>query len=207
MRPLPIAAIVGGHGEVAAVPILIRRIANDLDPSLIVTVDPVLRVSESWLMRPQERELERAVELAARKLGGRGAIFILIDCDWEDGCPATEAPDLLKLARRQRADMIISVVMAKKEYETWFIAAGESLRGTRRLMPDLDAPADPESIRGAKEWLSRHMPSNQPYAETTDQPALTAVFDMNTARRADSFDKCYREVALMVRRLTDESMS
>ena len=88
MRPLPIAAIVGGHGEVEAVPILIRRIANDIDPSLIVTVDPVLRVSESRLMRSQERELERAVELAARKLGGRGAIFILTDCDWEDGYPA-----------------------------------------------------------------------------------------------------------------------
>ena len=101
MRPLPIAAIVGGHGEVAAVPILIRRIANDLDPSLIVTVDPVLRVSESRLMRPQERELERAVELAARKLGGRGAIFILIDCDWEDGCPAKDAPDLLLRAKNR----------------------------------------------------------------------------------------------------------
>jgi hypothetical protein len=64
MRPLPIAAIVGGHGEVEAVPILIRRIANDIDPSLIVTVDPVLRVPESRLMKPQE--LERTVELAAR---------------------------------------------------------------------------------------------------------------------------------------------
>jgi len=205
MRPLPIAAIVGGHGEVEAVPILIRRIANDIDPSLIVTVDPVLRVPESRLMKPQE--LERTVELAARKLGGDGAIFILIDCDWDDGCPAKEGPELLKRAKNQRPDMVIAAVMAKKEYEAWFIAAGESLRGRRRLIPDLSAPADPESIRGAKEWLSRNMPSNQPYAETTDQPALTAVFDMNTARRADSFDKCYREVALIVRRLTDESTS
>ena len=103
--------------------------------------------------------------------------------------------------------MIISVVMAKKEYEAWFIAASESLRGTRRLVPDLNAPADPESIRGAKEWLSRHMPSNQPYAETTDQPALTAAFDLGAARRADSFDKCYREVASIVQKLIDEPQS
>ena len=102
--------------------------------------------------------------------------------------------------------MIISVVMAKKEYEAWFIAAGESLRGKRGLIPDLHAPTDPESIRGAKEWLSRHMPGSQPYAETTDQPALTAVFDLNMARRAESFDKCYREVAWMVRRLSEESV-
>ena len=31
--------------------------------------------------------------------------------------------------------MIISVVMAKKEYEAWFIAAGESLRGKRGSYP------------------------------------------------------------------------
>jgi hypothetical protein len=204
MRPLPIAAIVGGHGEVEAVPILIRRIAQEIAPTSIINVGPILRVSESRLMRPQEQELERAVEFAARKLGGRGGIFILTDCDWEDGCPAKDAPDLLLRAKKQRADMIISVVMAKKEYEAWFIAASESLRGTRRLIPDLNAPVDPENIRGAKEWLSRHMPSNQPYAETTDQPALTAVFDLNAARRADSFDKCYREVTLIVRRLIDE---
>jgi hypothetical protein len=202
MIPLSIAAIVGGDGEVEAVPILIRRIAGEIAPSLIVSVNPILRVPESRLVKPQE--LERAVELAARKLGGRGAIFILVDCDWDDGCPAKEGPDLMR-AKKQRPDMMISVVLAKKEYEAWFIAAGESLRGRRRLIPDLHAPADPESIRGAKEWLSRHMPSNQPYAETTDQPALTAVFDMNTARRADSFNKCYREIALIVRRLIDES--
>ena len=42
------------------------------------------------------------------------------------------------------------------------------------------------------------MPPQRPYDETTDQPALTALFDMSMARRADSFDKCYREIVKLL---------
>ena len=94
--------------------------------------------------------------------------------------------------------MQISVVLAKKEFEAWFIAAAESLRGQCGLSQELVADPDPESIRGAKEWLSRQMPRNRRYAETTDQPALTAIFDLQAARRADSFDKCYREIVRLL---------
>ncbi len=46
------------------------------------------------------------------------------------------------------------------------------------------------------------MPPNNPYAETTDQPALTAILDMQAAaRRADSFDKCYREIVRLLKEL------
>ena len=36
------------------------------------------------------------------------------------------------------------------------------------------------------------------YTETLDQPALAAAFDLDLARRADSFDKLYREVARLL---------
>lgn len=199
MKPLRLAAIVEGHGEVDAVPILVNRIAADINPSLNVRVNPVLRVSASRLMQP--KELERHIELAARKLGGQGAILVLVDCDWDGGCPAQAGPELLARAQEARSDMIISVVLAKKEYEAWFIAAANSLRGERGLAADLVSPASPEDIRGAKEWLSRHMPHGQPYSETIHQPALTAIFDLGQARWADSFDKCYREVVRLLKAL------
>ena len=44
------------------------------------------------------------------------------------------------------------------------------------------------------------MENNESYSETTDQPALTALFDLEQARQVDSFDKCYREIV----RLLDE---
>ena len=43
----------------------------------------------------------------------------------------------------------------------------------------------------------------QSYSESSDQPALTAIFDMNAARRADSFDKCYREIVRLLNLLRD----
>jgi hypothetical protein len=196
MTPVRLAAIVEGHGEVKAVPRLIGRIAQEVAPGVTVIPYPVLRVPASTLLL--EGELERQVERAARAMGGRGGILILIDCDHDGGCPAREGPALSRRVRTVRPDMEISVVLAMREYEAWFIAAGESLRGRCGLPAELVSIPNPEDIRGAKEWLSRHMPRNRPYAETDDQAALTSVFDMQAARRADSFDKCYREIVRLL---------
>jgi hypothetical protein len=196
MTEVRLAAIVEGHGECEAVPILIRRIASEIDPCFVPRVLPPLRVPASRLVKVGE--LERSVELAARKIQGRGGILIIVDCDWPGGCPAQDGPSLLTRARKARSDLPISVVLAKQEYEAWFLAAAESLRGKRRLPNTLESPSDPESIRGAKGWLSSLMRGSSGYSETDDQPALTAVFDMSMARRADSFDKCYREVRRML---------
>jgi hypothetical protein len=95
-----------------------------------------------------------------------------------------------------------AVVLAKKEYESWFLAAAQSLRGQRGLPADLATPATPESIRGAKEWLRKHLPSSRKYSETLDQPELTRYFDLQQARKkADSFDKCFRAVAALLKEL------
>jgi hypothetical protein len=199
MPEVKIAAIVEGHGECEAVPILIRRIAQAIDPGFVPKVLPSLRVPASRLLK--EGEMERSVELAARKLQGQGGILVVLDCDWDNGCPAMDGPALLKRATNVRKDLPIAVILAKKEFEAWFLAAAESLRGKHSLPNDLQSPAEPEDIRGAKEWLSDKMPYGRSYSETTDQPAFTAIFDMSTARRADSFDKCYREIEGMLKRL------
>lgn len=196
MSLVQIAAIVGGHGECEAVPVLIRRIASTIDPGFQPQVLPPIRVPESRLVKTGE--LERSIELAARKLHGKGGILVLLDCDWNQCCPAHEAPTLLARARTARPDMLISVILAKQEYEAWFLAAAESLRGKRGLPDDLPMPLDPESIRDAKGWLSQQMPPGRSYAETADQAALTSLFDLEMARRSDSFDKCYRDIRKML---------
>jgi hypothetical protein len=194
-----LASIVEGHGECEAVPILVRRVAQTLDVALAVSVHPVLRVPGARLAK--QGEIERTVELAARKNAGQGGILVLLDCD--DGCPAKDGLELLKRARVARADIPISVVLAKREYEAWFLAAAESLRGKRGLPFDLAAPQNPEEVRGAKEWLASQMPRGQGYSESSDQPALTSIFDMDAARRADSFDKCYREILRLLKLLRE----
>ena len=86
-------------------------------------------------------------------------------------------------------------MLAKAEYEAWFLAAAASIAGQRGLPEDLMPPADPEGIRGAKGWLKERRTDGLSYGETIDQPALTAVFDLDQARAgAPSFDKLWREV-------------
>lgn len=189
---MPIACIVEGHGEVSAVPELIRRIGTLQNPPAFPEISRPIRIPGSRLR--QEAELTRAVELAAARAGEGGGILVLIDA--EDDCPAELGPELL--ARIDRDDVAVAVVLAKFEYEAWFLAAAESLRGRRGLSSDIDAPADPEAIRGAKEWLRDRMEGSRTYSETLDQVALTAVMDIESARSADSFDKCFREVSRLV---------
>jgi len=186
---LHIACVVEGHGETAAVPVLVRRIAQKLDPEIQIRIPHPIRTPRSKLLK--RGELERAVDLAARKTGSPGGILVILDSD--DDCPAQLGPELLDRAQRVRGNLPLAVILAKREFEAWFLAAAESLRGQRGLAPGLDPHPDPETVRGAKEWLSQRM-ADAHYVETIDQPALAAVFDLDMARRTDSFDKCFREV-------------
>ncbi|RKU20123.1 hypothetical protein C6501_00610 [Candidatus Poribacteria bacterium] len=66
---------------------------------------------------------------------------------------------------------------------------------------DIDSPDNPEEIRGAKEWLRHRMQRGKTYSARRDQPALAARFDMEQARQADSFDKCYRDIVRLLEEL------
>jgi len=200
---IKIGCIVEGESEVEAVPLLIRRIAGNLYPEVPVVVPPPIRRPRNKVVK--KNELEKAVEFVAQQIGGQGAIFIIFDSD--DDCPAELGPVLLHRALQARSDLPIAVVLAKHEFEAWFLATAESLRGQKGLGNNIHPPNDPEAIRDAKGWLSQHMGNNRKYRETRDQPALTARFDIEQARHVDSFDKCYREIARLLEELKKASDS
>jgi hypothetical protein len=77
-----LACIVEGDGDVEAVPIAIRRIVQGLDPRLVLKIHHPIRVPRTKLAKPGE--LERSIELAARRAGRDGAIFVVLDSD--DDC-------------------------------------------------------------------------------------------------------------------------
>ena len=194
-----IGCIVEGKSEIASVPILIRRVAAIHYPELATVIPTPIRIPRNKVFKLGE--LERAVGLAYQNIGRQGALFIILDSD--DDCPAELGPALLNRASQVFRNVPISVVIAKHEFEAWFLAAAESLRGRRGLRNDLNPPDNPEGIRGAKEWLSHQMESSRTYSETQDQPALAALFDFEQARQADSFDKCYRDIVRLLDELQD----
>ncbi len=195
-----IGCVVEGKSEVASVPILIRRVAAIHHPELEPVIPVPIRIPRNKVFKIGE--LERAVGLAYQNIGKQGAIFIILDSD--DDCPAEVGPALLHRVSQVFRNVPIAVVLAKHEFEAWFLAAAESLRGRRGLRNDLNPPDNPEGIRGAKEWLRHQMESSRTYTETQDQPALAALFDIEQARQADSFDKCYRDIVRLLGELQNE---
>ena len=188
-----IASIVEGHGEVKALPILLRRIALSLSPHSPIEALRPNRVKRQRIVNPGE--LERYVELAARQTGPDGAILILLDAD--DECPADLASDLLRRAKAARSDRRIRAVLAKMEYEAWFIAATRSIAS--EYGSDVRPPPDPEAISDAKGWLGQNVLRGARYHPTRHQPSFTAAFDLNAARAAPSFDKLWRDVTSLLR--------
>ena len=184
-----IVPIVEGDSEVEAVPVLIRRIALDVAPLAPPEVLRPIRVRRQGFVKPGE--VERYVNLAAILGAADGHILVLLDANGD--CPAELGPEVLRRARTARSDRRIEVVVANREYESWFIAVIDGLQGTRGISADAQVPQDPESIRGAKEWLRDRM--SGPYSPTADQATFTARFDMALARqRSPSFDKMWRAV-------------
>ena len=141
-----------------------------------------------------ERHLENAVEFACRKLEQvtrNGAVLVLLDADSD--CPAEIAPSLLRRVRDVRPGIRASVVVAKSEYEAWFLAAAHSLRGV--FVDEAEPPDDPELIRSAKAYLTKNYLSRDVrYSETVDQPRFTARMDLDEARASPSFDKLCRDL-------------
>jgi len=192
-----IACIVEGDGEVQAVPLLVSRIIRESHPHLSV------RVFTATNFRGRDKfqhrvVVQRAVDGAARRVGTGGAVLMLLDAD--DDCPVELATRLLEWAREARSDVYTAVVVANREYEAWFLAAAESLQGHRGVGPDLQPPSDPESVRGAKEWLTRNMPRRQPYAPTRHQASFSAQIDLRLARQNS---RSFRKLDTEVRRLVD----
>lgn len=186
-----VACIVEGHGETDAVPVLLRRMVAAMDSNVELDIPRPQRFDRSKFARRPD-EFTKAVLLAGAKATPLGGVLVLLDAD--DDCPAQLGPDLLGQAQRAHADLPIAVVLAQREFESWFLAAAESLRGQRQLPVDLVSPEHPEDIRGAKEWLRNKLPRGAAYSATVDQPALAARMDLLQARSALSFDKLWRDV-------------
>ncbi len=189
-----IAPIVEGHGEVEAVPILLQRMARELDPTVRLRINPPIRVKSGSFIN-DEQYARRYIELAADKAArNQGSVLILLDCD--DDCPAELGPKLLARACGVRGDIRHLIVLAYREFETWFIAAANSLRGEAGLPTDLTAPDYFEEIRNAKAWLGDRMEAG--YDPVSHQYKLTRIIDLTQARRASSFARFQQRFASLL---------
>ena len=195
MSRLRIVPIVEGHGETLAARTLLQRTWMELLGGEYVEVARPIREKRGRLT--QERGLQRAVELALKKLANPGQsqdpglVLVLLDADKD--CAADLGPRLQLIASQVMPGADIACIVATVEYETWFVAAAESLSDSLSISAS-EPPADPEGARAGKGWIQKHFKGKK-YSETVDQPALTAKMDLALCRqRSPSFDKLCREL-------------
>ena len=206
MSRLRVLPIVEGHGEDNSIRILLQRIWGEMLGGEYVEVLKPIRGKRHQLVKAVE--LGKALNLAVLKLRDPrrqtpSMILVLLDADSD--FPCILGPSLLALAREIRADADVSCVIANIEYETWFVAAAESLNEYLDLSDDSAIPGDPERARHGKGWIQKKFlgPS---YSETIDQPAMTQAMDLALCRqRSPSFDKLCRELEARLERNANDS--
>lgn len=172
-----IQSIVEGHGEVDAIPVLLRRFLADAGVHDIGVGKPIRRKRSELV---QEASVRRSVRLALLQ-PDCGGILIVFDSD--DDCPKDLAPQIEAWARTEAGAIPCGVVMANREYEAWFLASLEALRGVRGVVMDAADHATPEVPRNAKGELRKHMLAGKGYSESVDQAAMTAQMNFASAHR------------------------
>ena len=176
---MKIQPIVEGHGEVSAVPVLLRRLRDEAG-AFDLDVNPAIRRKRSELVT--EAGVRKAVRLALLQPESN-AILILFDSD--DDCPKTLAPQIEGWAKGEASITPCAVVMAHREYESWFLATVESLRGKKGILSTAISHPNPETPRDAKGQLEQRMGPGRSYSETSDQAGLSGTFDLAVA-----FSRC-----------------
>ena len=184
--------IVEGQGDEAAVPILLRRLAEKAEAWNVRIARPHRR-RRNLLAR--KADLQTAVRVA-RLTPDCAGILILFDAD--DDCPRERAPEFEAWAREAARHVPCAVVLANREYEAWFLSAVESLRGKAGVRTDAVAHPEPETPRNAKREMKGRMERGR-YLETVDQAPLTANFDLAAAyRHCRSFRRLVRAFGLLL---------
>ena len=175
--------VVEGHGEVEAAPVLLRRLVE------VAREQAIMSHLHRWnvrigkpIRRPRGRLVRRdgigdALRLAV--LNRSDAILILFDSD--NDCPATLGPRVQEWATEPVGNIPCEVVLVNREYESWFLASIESLRGIHGIRQDACSHRAPEAPRGAKAHLEARMRLGLSYVETSDQSALSGAFSMKDA--------------------------
>jgi len=184
-----IGLVVEGDGDVKAAPVFVRRIATELLGVEMPRVELPMRLPKTKLLRAGE--IERAIELLAKRIDRTGGILVLVDADMDD--PVLLADQIRGRARSARPDLRIEVAVAHHEFEAWLIAGFDSLPAefaSGAPLPDL---AQCESKRDAKGWLETLM--GRKYSETVDQALLSRRVNLTAVlSRSPSFRRLVNAV-------------
>lgn len=173
--------VVEGDGDLAAVPLLIRRWMSEYGLGGSPASRPLRAGDVKKLLRPGE--IEKFAEYGCARSDG-DSVLVLVDCD--DDCPVEAAAQLVKRIRpiAERYDCRVGVILFHREFEVLFLAALEEMAEARKDLDwdleDFEAERDWSEVRDAKGHFERRVRDFR-YKPTRDQAAFAAALDLATA--------------------------
>ena len=178
-----IVPIVEGPGEVEAVPALLWKLLAEQGRYDLQIETPQNAHGGGNLTRPGG--IERFIQNAWTKRDC-GAVLVLVDAD--EQCPVELAADFSRRILALGVRFPVVIVIAKCEYETWFLAsletiAGFPLDGGYGLPVGLVYSGEVEDRVGVKGWITRQFPDGRIYKETIHQSAMTKLIDPERVRQ------------------------
>lgn len=200
MSRLRVAPVVEGQGEDRCIRGLLQRIWSEIVGGEYIHVEKPSRHPGSWL------KLEDGLRAAVRKALGKLSVprephdpcLVLVLVDADGDCPSIRGPQLLSWAKEVDRRIDTACVVVNVEYETWFVAAAESLQDYLELRESESIPDDPEGQGCKTHWIEqrfRDRAGHREYQKARDQPRMTAAMDLALCRRRSrSFDKLCREL-------------
>lgn len=188
MRLLP---VVEGAGDVAAAPELIRRTLQEQKRFDVRLLRPY-RVGDIHVTKKKLPNLMRSFAKEQANI-----LWIL---DGDDGCAVEHATELKRLVPSDCRSIPLEFCFLVREYESLFLADIDTTRSALGIAKPVPLPADLESLRGVKEFLSKHMPRGKTYKETVDQVRLTSKLDLGIVRKRS---RSFRHLESALLRITD----
>lgn len=194
-RPVRIASVVEGHGEVQGLPRMIQRIAQERYGSYVDAPKPHRVPRANMVRRPEE--LQNAVRLQAARFEKRlGGVIVLADSDDDD--PGELRRALQETVETSGASRPVVATVAVREYEAWFLAGIESLRSHGAIRDDATYEGDPEQPRNPKQRLEELM--DESYGSVRHQVAFNMHLDLDLAAgRSPSFAQFIEAIGTLVR--------
>ena len=189
-----IVPIVEGHGEVEALPVLLRKLLHGMSV-FDVEIDKPINAHGVGGLRSR---LERLLEYGTRR---PNCSAIIVVRDSEDECPLELVCDYGRRTLKVGCAVPVAFAIAKRMYETWLVASIETIAGTRGIAEDASFEGEPETLSSPKAWLTSQMPPGRAYKETLDQAAMTDRLDPVVARRCRSFRRLEAALEFLLERI------
>ncbi|MEZ5299835.1 MAG: DUF4276 family protein [Verrucomicrobiales bacterium] len=191
MNPKRLVVFVEGEGDSESSIILLNKVLTDQEAWDCAFADSNVFTMKGGVEKCLGKGADKFRNWirAAALRPNLGGILVLIDGDKPDPADGCECP--FEIASRIGAEAAkagagssfsLAVVLARQEFESWFVAAAGHLAGKDLpdgrpgLAKDASSPPDPETEpRDAKGWLGRQMRFG--YKPTRDQAQFAKMID------------------------------